>query len=238
MIYSQGIKKNILKKTILIILASFFIQCSNNLNNLTEEAFHGRWSSHVQYTETISTDVVFSIDSITDLIFLEEMTLVQYELDENNQRMPSTDFVDRSTPDRDIIKQKVIELLGSNGVDIGSWMDDPNETYEFKTESGINSLVFEQIPATYEYRFLDVEVPQMGKRLQYYAPTGWTDFVPNDETNMIIKSVRKRNRIGMESENLRRYNFRMNAGFGSTGPFDINGTKSQTTLCNFELRSL
>lgn len=238
MIYSQGIKKNILKKTILIILASFFIQCSNNLNNLTEEAFHGRWSSHVQYTETISTDVVFSIDSITDLIFLEEMTLVQYELDENNQRMPSTDFVDRSTPDRDIIKQKVIELLGSNGVDIGSWMDDPNETYEFKTESGINSLVFEQIPATYEYRFLDVEVPQMGKRLQYYAPTGWTDFVPNDEKNMIIKSVRKRNRIGMESENLRRYNFRMNAGFGSTGPFDINGTKSQTTLCNFELRSL
>ena len=227
-----------MKKTILIILASFFIQCSNNLNNLTEEAFHGRWSSHVQYTETISTDVVFSIDSITDLIFLEEMTLVQYELDENNQRMPSTDFVDRSTPDRDIIKQKVIELLGSNGVDIGSWMDDPNETYEFKTESGINSLVFEQIPATYEYRFLDVEVPQMGKRLQYYAPTGWTDFVPNDETNMIIKSVRKRNRIGMESENLRRYNFRMNAGFGSTGPFDINGTKSQTTLCNFELRSL
>ena len=238
MIYSQGIKKNILKKTILIILASFFIQCSNNLNNLTEEAFHGRWSSHVQYTETISTDVVFSIDSITDLIFLEEMTLVQYELDENNQRMPSTDFVDRSTPDRDIIKQKVIELLGSNGVDIGPWMNDPNETYEFKTESGINSLVFEQIPTTYEYRFLDVEVPQMGKRLQYYAPTGWTDFVPNDEKNMIIKSVRKRNRIGMESENLRRYNFRMNAGFGSTGPFDINGTKSQTTLCNFELRSL
>ena len=227
-----------MKKTILIILASFFIQCSNNLNNLTEEAFHGRWSSHVQYTETISTDVVFSIDSITDLIFLEEMTLVQYELDENNQRMPSTDFVDRSTPDRDIIKQKVIELLGSNGVDIGSWMDDPNETYEFKTESGINNLVFEQIPATYEYRFLDVEVPQMGKRLQYYAPTGWTDFVPNDEKNMIIKSVRKRNRIGMESENLRRYNFRMNAGFGSTGPFDINGTKSQTTLCSFELRSL
>ena len=238
MIYSQGIKKNILKKTILIILASFFIQCSNNLNNLTEEAFHGRWSSHVQYTETISTDVVFSIDSITDLIFLEEMTLVQYELDENNQRMPSTDFVDRSTPDRDIIKQKVIELLGSNGVDIGPWMNDPNETYEFKTESGINSLVFEQIPTTYEYRFLDVEVPRMGKRLQYYAPTGWTDFVPNDEKNMIIKSVRKRNRIGMESENLRRYNFRMNAGFGSTGPFDINGTKSQTTLCNFELRSL
>ena len=238
MIYSQGIKKNILKKTILIILASFFIQCSNNLNNLTEEAFHGRWSSHVQYTETISTDVVFSIDSITDLIFLEEMTLVQYELDENNQRMPSTDFVDRSTPDRDIIKQKVIELLGSNGVDIGPWMNDPNETYEFKTESGINSLVFEQIPTTYEYRFLDVEVPKMGKRLQYYAPTGWTDFVPNDEKNMIIKSVRKRNRIGMESENLRRYNFRMNAGFGSTGPFDINGTKSQTTLCNFELRSL
>lgn len=227
-----------MKKTILIILASFFIQCSNNLNNLTEEAFHGRWSSHVQYTETISTDVVFSIDSITDLIFLEEMTLVQYELDENNQRMPSTDFVDRSTPDRDIIKQKVIELLGSNGVDIGPWMNDPNETYEFKTESGINSLVFEQIPTTYEYRFLDVEVPQMGKRLQYYAPTGWTDFVPNDEKNMIIKSVRKRNRIGMESENLRRYNFRMNAGFGSTGPFDINGTKSQTTLCNFELRSL
>ena len=227
-----------MKKTILIILASFFIQCSNNLNNLTEEAFHGRWSSHVQYTETISTDVVFSIDSITDLIFLEEMTLVQYELDENNQRMPSTDFVDRSSPDRDVIKQKVIELLGSNGVDIGSWMDDPNETYEFKTESGINSLVFEQIPATYEYRFLDVEVPQMGKRLQYYAPTGWTDFVPNDEKNMIIKSVRKRNRIGMESENLRRYNFRMNAGFGSTGPFDINGTKSQTTLCSFELRSL
>ena len=227
-----------MKKTILIILASFFIQCSNNLNNLTEEAFHGRWSSHVQYTETISTDVVFSIDSITDLIFLEEMTLVQYELDENNQRMPSTDFVDRSSPDRDIIKQKVIELLGSNGVDIGSWMDDPNETYEFKTENGINSLVFEQIPATYEYRFLDVEVPQMGKRLQYYAPTGWTDFVPNDEKNMIIKSVRKRNRIGMESENLRRYNFRMNAGFGSTGPFDINGTKSQTTLCNYELRSL
>ena len=238
MIYSQRIKKNILKKTILIILASFFIQCSNNLNNLTEEAFHGRWSSHVQYTETISTDVVFSIDSITDLIFLEEMTLVQYELDENNQRMPSTDFVDRSTPDRDIIKQKVIELLGSNGVDIGPWMNDPNETYEFKTESGINSLVFEQIPTTYEYRFLDVEVPKMGKRLQYYAPTGWTDFVPNDEKNMIIKSVRKRNRIGMESENLRRYNFRMNAGFGSTGPFDINGTKSQTTLCNFELRSL
>jgi len=238
LIYSQGIKKNILKKTILIILASFFIQCSNNLNNLTEEAFHGRWSSHVQYTETISTDVVFSIDSITDLIFLEEMTLVQYELDENNQRMPSTDFVDRSTPDRDIIKQKVIELLGSNGVDIGPWMNDPNETYEFKTESGINSLVFEQIPTTYEYRFLDVEVPKMGKRLQYYAPTGWTDFVPNDEKNMIIKSVRKRNRIGMESENLRRYNFRMNAGFGSTGPFDINGTKSQTTLCNFELRSL
>ena len=238
MIYSQRIKKNILKKTILIILASFFIQCSNNLNNLTEEAFHGRWSSHVQYTETISTDVVFSIDSITDLIFLEEMTLVQYELDENNQRMPSTDFVDRSTPDRDIIKQKVIELLGSNGVDIGPWMNDPNETYEFKTESGINNLVFEQIPTTYEYRFLDVEVPQMGKRLQYYAPTGWTDFVPNDEKNMIIKSVRKRNRIGMESENLRRYNFRMNAGFGSTGPFDINGTKSQTTLCNFELRSL
>ena len=227
-----------MKKTILIILASFFIQCSNNLNNLTEEAFHGRWSSHVQYTETISTDVVFSIDSITDLIFLEEMTLVQYELDENNQRMPSTDFVDRSTPDRDIIKQKVIELLGSNGVDIGPWMNDPNETYEFKTESGINSLVFEQIPTTYEYRFLDVEVPKMGKRLQYYAPTGWTDFVPNDEKNMIIKSVRKRNRIGMESENLRRYNFRMNAGFGSTGPFDINGTKSQTTLCNFELRSL
>lgn len=225
-----------MKKAILIILASFFIQCSNNLNNLTEEAFHGRWSSHVQYIETISTDVVFSIDSITDLIFLEEMTLVQYELDENNQRMPSTDFVDRSTPDRDIIKQKVIELLGSNGVDIGSWMDDPNETYEFKTESGINSLVFEQIPTTYEYRFLDVEVPQMGKRLQYYAPTGWTDFVPNDEKNMIIKSVRKRNRIGMESENLRRYNFRMNAGFGSTGPFDIDGTKSQTTICNFELR--
>ena len=149
-----------MKKTILIILASFFIQCSNNLNNLTEEAFHGRWSSHVQYTETISTDVVFSIDSITDLIFLEEMTLVQYELDENNQRMPSTDFVDRSTPDRDIIKQKVIELLGSNGVDIGPWMNDPNETYEFKTESGINSLVFEQIPTTYEYRFWDVEVPQ------------------------------------------------------------------------------
>ena len=238
MIYSQGIKKNILKKTILIILASFFIQCSNNLNNLTEEAFHGRWSSHVQYTETISTDVVFSIDSITDLIFLEEMTLVQYELDENNQRMPSTDFVDRSTPDRDIIKQKVIELLGSNGVDIGPWINDPNETYEFKTETGINILIFEQIPTTYEYRFLDVEVPKMGKRLQYYAPTGWTDFVPNDEKNMIIKSVRKRNRIGMESENLRRYNFRMNAGFGSTGPFDINGTKSQTTLCNFELRSL
>ena len=227
-----------MKKAILIILASFFIQCSNNLNNLTEEAFHGRWSSHVQYIETISTDVVFSIDSITDLIFLEEMTLVQYELDENNQRMPSTDFVDRSTPDRDIIKQKVIELLGSNGVDIVSWMDDPNETYEFKTERGINSLVFEQIPTTYEYRFLDVEVPQMGKRLQYYAPTGWTDFVPNDEKNMIIKSVRKRNRIGMESENLRRYNFRMNAGFGSTGPFDIDGTKSQTTICNFELRFL
>jgi hypothetical protein len=190
----------------------------------------------VQYTETTSTDVVFSIDSITDLIFLEEMTLVQYELDENNQRIPSTDFVDRSTPDRDIIKQKVIELLGSNGVDIGSWMNDPNEIYEFKTENGINRVVFEQVSTTYEYRFLDVEVPQMGKRLQFYAPTGWTDFVPNDEKNMIIKSVRKRNRIGMESENLRRYDFRMNAGFGSTGPFDINGTKSQTTLCNFELR--
>ena len=227
-----------MKKTILIIIASFFIQCSNNLNNLTEEAFHGRWSSHVQYSETISTDVVFSIDSITDLIFLEEMTLVQYELDENNQRIPSTDFVDRSTPDRDVIKQKVIELLGSNGVDIGPWMNDPNEIYEFKTENGINRVVFEQVSTTYEYRFLDVEVPQMGKRLQFYAPTGWTDFVPNDEKNMIIKSVRKRNRIGMESENLRRYNFRMNAGFGSTGPFDINGTKSQTTLCNFELRSL
>ncbi|MFL2566923.1 MAG: hypothetical protein ACJ0QP_05890 [Schleiferiaceae bacterium] len=227
-----------MKKTSLIILASIFIQCSNNLNNLSEDAFYGRWSSHAQYTETISTDVVFSIDSITDLIFLEEMTLVQYELDENNQRMPSTDFVDRSSPDRDVIKQKVIELLGSNGVNIGSWINDPNETYEFKTENGINSLVFEQVPTTYEYRFLDVEVPQMGKRLQYYAPTGWTDFVPNDEKNMIIKSVRKRNRIGMESENLRRYNFRMNAGFGSTGPFDINGTKSQTTLCNFELRSL
>ena len=181
MIYSQGIKKNILKKTFLIILASLFIQCSNNLNNLTEEAFHGRWSSHVQYTETISTDVVFSIDSITDLIFLEEMTLVQYELDENNQRMPSTDFVDRSTPDRDVIKQKVIELLGSDGVDIGSWMNDPNGTYEFKTESGINRLVFEQVPTTYEYRFLDVEIPETGKRLQYYAPTGWTDFVPNNE---------------------------------------------------------
>ena len=203
---------------------------------MTEEAFHGRWSSHVQYTETTSTDVVFSIDSITDLIFLEEMTLVQYELDENNQRIPSTDFVDRSTPDRDIIKQKVIELLGSNGVDIGSWMNDPNEIYEFKTENGINRVVFEQVSTTYEYRFLDVEVPQMGKRLQFYAPTGWTDFVPNDEKNMIIKSVRKRNRIGMESENLRRYDFRMNGGFGSTGPFDINGTKSQTTLCNFELR--
>ena len=227
-----------MKKTILIIIASFFIQCSNNLNNLTEEAFHGRWSSHVQYSETISTDVVFSIDSITDLIFLEEMTLVQYELDENNQRIPSTDFVDRSTPDRDVIKQKVIELLGSNGVDIGPWMNDPNEIYEFKTENGINRVVFEQVSTTYEYRFLDVEVPQMGKRLQFYAPTGWTDFVPNDEKNMIIKSVRKRNRIEMESENLRRYNFRMNAGFGSTGPFDINGTKSQTTLCNFELRSL
>ena len=238
MVYSHGIKKNIVKKTILIIIASFFIQCSNNLNNLTEEAFHGRWSSHVQYSETISTDVVFSIDSITDLIFLEEMTLVQYELDENNQRIPSTDFVDRSTPDRDVIKQKVIELLGSNGVDIGPWMNDPNEIYEFKTENGINRVVFEQVSTTYEYRFLDVEVPQMGKRLQFYAPTGWTDFVPNDEKNMIIKSVRKRNRIGMESENLRRYNFRMNAGFGSTGPFDINGTKSQTTLCNFELRSL
>ena len=166
------------------------------------------------------------------------MTLVQYELDENNQRIPSTDFVDRSTPDRDVIKQKVIELLGSNGVDIGPWMNDPNEIYEFKTENGINRVVFEQVSTTYEYRFLDVEVPQMGKRLQFYAPTGWTDFVPNDEKNMIIKSVRKRNRIGMESENLRRYNFRMNAGFGSTGPFDINGTKSQTTLCNFELRSL
>lgn len=238
MIYSQGIKKNILKKTFLIILAAFFIQCSNNLNNLTEEAFHGRWSSHIQYTETVSTDVVFSIDSITDLIFLEEMTLVQFELDENNQRMPSTDFVDRSTPDRDVIKQKVIELLGSDGVDIGSWMNDPNGTYEFKTESGINRLVFEQVPTTYDYRFLDVEIPETGKRLQYYAPTGWTDFVPNNEKNMIIKSVRKRNRIEMESENLRRYNFRMNAGFGSTGPFDINGTKSQTTLCNFELRSL
>lgn len=225
-----------MKKIILIFFASFFIQCSNNLNNLTEEAFHGRWSSHVQYTETTSTDVVFSIDSITDLIFLEEMTLVQYELDENNQRIPSTDFVDRSTPDRDIIKQKVIELLGSNGVDIGSWMNDPNEIYEFKTENGINRVVFEQVSTTYEYRFLDVEVPQMGKRLQFYAPTGWTDFVPNDEKNMIIKSVRKRNRIGMESENLRRYDFRMNGGFGSTGPFDINGTKSQTTLCNFELR--
>jgi len=225
-----------LKKIILIFFASFFIQCSNNLNNLTEEAFHGRWSSHVQYTETTSTDVVFSIDSITDLIFLEEMTLVQYELDENNQRIPSTDFVDRSTPDRDIIKQKVIELLGSNGVDIGSWMNDPNEIYEFKTENGINRVVFEQVSTTYEYRFLDVEVPQIGKRLQFYAPTGWTDFVPNDEKNMIIKSVRKRNRIGMESENLRRYDFRMNGGFGSTGPFDINGTKSQTTLCNFELR--
>ena len=238
MIYSQGIKKNILKKTFLIILASFFIQCSNNLNNLTEEAFHGRWSSHIQYTETISTDVVFSIDSITDLIFLEEMTLVQYELDENNQRMPSTDFVDRSTPDRDVIKQKVIELLGSDGVDIGSWMNDPNGTYEFKTESGINRLIFEQVPTTYEYRFLDVEIPETGKRLQYYAPTGWTDFVPNNEKNMIIKSVRKRNRIGMESENLRRYDFRMNAGFGSTGPFNISGIKSQTTLCTFELRSL
>jgi hypothetical protein len=190
----------------------------------------------VQYTETTSTDVVFSIDSITDLIFLEEMTLVQYELDENNQRIPSTDFVDRSTPDRDIIKQKVIELLGSNGVDIGPWMNDPNEIYEFKIENGINRVVFEQVSTTYEYRFLDVEVPQIGKRLQFYAPTGWTDFVPNDEKNMIIKSVRKRNRIGMESENLRRYDFRMNAGFGSTGPFDINGTKSQTTLCNFELR--
>lgn len=225
-----------MKKIILIFFASFFIQCSNNLNNLTEEAFHGRWSSHVQYTETTSTDVVFSIDSITDLIFLEEMTLVQYELDENNQRIPSTDFVDRSTPDRDIIKQKVIELLGSNGVDIGSWMNDPNEIYEFKTENGINRVVFEQVSTTYEYRFLDVEVPQIGKRLQFYAPTGWTDFVPNDEKNMIIKSVRKRNRIGMESENLRRYDFRMNGGFGSTGPFDINGTKSQTTLCNFELR--
>lgn len=225
-----------MKKIILIFFASFFIQCSNNLNNLTEEAFHGRWSSHVQYTETTSTDVVFSIDSITDLIFLEEMTLVQYELDENNQRIPSTDFVDRSTPDRDIIKQKVIELLGSNGVDIGSWMNDPNEIYEFKIENGINRVVFEQVSTTYEYRFLDVEVPQIGKRLQFYAPTGWTDFVPNDEKNMIIKSVRKRNRIGMESENLRRYDFRMNAGFGSTGPFDINGTKSQTTLCNFELR--
>lgn len=238
MVYSHGIKKNIVKKTILIIIASFFIQCSNNLNNLTEEAFHGRWSSHVQYSETISTDVVFSIDSITDLIFLEEMTLVQYELDENNQRIPSTDFVDRSTPDRDVIKQKVIELLGSNGVDIGPWMNDPNEIYEFKTENGINRVVFEQVSTTYEYRFLDVEVPQMGKRLQFYAPTGWTDFVPNDEKNMIIKSVRKRNRIEMESENLRRYNFRMNAGFGNTGPFDINGTKSQTALCNFELRSL
>ena len=203
---------------------------------MTEEAFHGRWSSHVQYTETTSTDVIFSIDSITDLIFLEEMTLVQYELDENNQRIPSTDFVDRSTPDRDIIKQKVIELLGSNGVDIGSWMNDPNEIYEFKTENGINRVVFEQVSTTYEYRFLDIEVPQMGKRLQFYAPTGWTDFVPNDEKNMMIKSVRKRNRIGMESENLRRYDFRMNAGFGSTGPFDINGTKSQTTLCNLELR--
>ncbi|MDG1880734.1 MAG: hypothetical protein P8I92_00360, partial [Schleiferiaceae bacterium] len=123
----------------LLCLAIF--SCNSNLNNLNEESFYGSWSSHVQYNESISTDIAFSVDSITDLIFLQEMTLIQYEIDENDQRMPSTDFVDRSTSDRDIIKQKVEELLEANNNIVGSWSSDPDEIYGFRSESGQNKMV-------------------------------------------------------------------------------------------------
>lgn len=212
------------------------VSCSNNLNNLSEESFHGSWSSHIKYDESISTDIVFSIDSITDLIFLQEMTLIQYEIDENDQRLPSSDFVDRSTPDRDIIKQKVEELLEANNNIVGSWSNDPDEIYKFKSESGQNKMIFEQSGEEFDYRLLDIELPQAGKKLQFYAPTGWTDF--QDNKYLLITSVRKNNRISMESETTKRYNFRMNTGLGATGPFDISGIKSKTLICNFELRVL
>jgi hypothetical protein len=218
------------------LLCVAIFSCNSNLNNLNEESFYGSWSSHVQYSESISTDIVFSVDSITDLIFLQEMTLIQYEIDENDQRMPSSDFVDRSTPDRDIIKQKVEEILEANNNIVGSWSSDPDEIYEFKSESGQNKMIFEQTSGEFDYRLFDMELPQAGKKLQFYAPTGWTDF--QDNKYLLIKSVRKNNRISMESETTKRYNFRMNTGLGATGPFDISGVKSKTLICNFELRAL
>ena len=225
----------------ILILGLTVASCTSNLNNLNEEAFHGRWSSHVKYNETISTDVDFSVDSITDLIFLEEMTLVRYELNENNERMPSTDFADRSTPDRDVIRQKVIELLETNNTSVGQWVN-LSETYEFKSENTNHVVIFEQSNSGFDYRLLDVtlnsglESEQIGKKLQYYAPTGWTDF--QDNKYLLITSVRKNNRISMESETTKRYNFRMNTGLGATSPFDISGIKSKTLICNFELRVL
>ena len=225
----------------ILILGLTVASCTSNLNNLNEEAFHGRWSSHIQYDETISTDVDFSVDSITDLIFLEEMTLVRYELNENNERMPSTDFADRSTPDRDVIRQKVIELLETNNTSVGQWVN-LSETYEFKSENTNHVVIFEQSNSGFDYRLLDVtlnsglESEQIGKKLQYYAPTGWTDF--QDNKYLLITSVRKNNRISMESETTKRYNFRMNTGLGATSPFDISGIKSKTLICNFELRVL
>ena len=225
----------------ILILGLTVASCTSNLNNLNEEAFHGRWSSHIQYDETISTDVDFSVDSITDLIFLEEMTLVRYELNENNERMPSTDFADRSTPDRDVIRQKVIELLETNSTSVGEWVN-LSETYEFKSENTNHVVIFEQSNSGFDYRLLDVtinsglESEQIGKKLQYYAPTGWTDF--QDNKYLLITSVRKNNRISMESETTKRYNFRMNTGLGATSPFDISGIKSKTLICNFELRVL
>ena len=232
----------ILKKLASILILGLTVaSCTSNLNNLNEEAFHGRWSSHIQYDETISTDVDFSVDSITDLIFLEEMTLVRYELNENNERMPSTDFADRSTPDRDVIRQKVIELLETNSTSVGEWVN-LSETYEFKSENTNHVVIFEQSNSGFDYRLLDVtlnsglESEQIGKKLQYYAPTGWTDF--QDNKYLLITSVRKNNRISMESETTKRYNFRMNTGLGATSPFDISGIKSKTLICNFELRVL
>lgn len=232
----------ILKKLASILILGLTVaSCTSNLNNLNEEAFHGRWSSHVKYNETISTDVDFSVDSITDLIFLEEMTLVRYELNENNERMPSTDFADRSTPDRDVIRQKVIELLETNSTSVGEWVN-LSETYEFKSENTNHVVIFEQSNSGFDYRLLDVtinsglESEQIGKKLQYYAPTGWTDF--QDNPFLLIKSVRKRNRIEMESETAKRYDFRMNPGLGSTGPFNISGIKTESTLCTIELRAL
>lgn len=230
-----------MKKLVLFVLLSVSVlSCNNSLNKLSEASLLGMWGTYTQYDIENATTITFSIDSITDLIFFEEMTLIQYEIDEDSNRLSSSSWVDRSNPDRDTIRSKVEKILGSNSKIPGNWTSNANETCEFKYEGSEYMVNFDGV-SDFQYRILDFEIISENnttdaRRLQYYSSAGWTDFAPANESNMRITSFRNNSLIRMESESQKKYNFRMSADLGSTNSFDLEGIKTRKVVCNYEFR--